>query len=297
MVKIVFYIIISALALASGSAFYKIGGERRADEKSSPALLCFLYFLFAAIGFLIALLIANKSPVPTLPTLITGIVAGISFSAAAYLYIISLATGPFTVSAVMLNFSNFAPILYCMIFPGEKVSLLKWCGIAIMIASVYILTSRSKKGEEKPISAKWILCISLTFIFNSLISYMIRIQNYYAGISGKDETFLFYVLLFISASLVSLFIFIFAKGFKTKQNAPRLVFPALCLAITIGANTLTQSLLYNLNVPVSIQSPIINGSSILMTALFGRIFFRDKLTAKAKIGIILGTGAIIILSI
>ena len=297
MAKIVFYIILSALALASGSVFYKIGGERRADEKSSPALLCFLYFLFAGIGFLVALLIATSPLTPTAPTLITGIIAGVSFSAAAYLYIISLACGPFTISAVMLNFSNFAPILYCMIFPKEKVSLLQWCGIILMIVSVYVLTSRNKTASEKPVSAKWILCISTTFIFNSLISYMIRIQNYYSGISGQDETLLFYVVLFFTASLASLLIFLFAKGYRIKQNASKLIFPALGLAVTIGANTVTQSLLYNLNVPVSIQSPIINGSSILTTALFGRIFFRDKLSLKAKAGVVLGVIAIVILSI
>ncbi len=297
MAKVVFYIILSALALASGSVFYKIGGKRRTCEKSSPALLCFLYFIFACIGFSVIALIQKASFIPTLPTLITGIIAGMSFSAAAYLYIISLASGPFTISAVILNFSNFAPILYCMIFPKEHVSLIKWCGIVIMIFSVYVLTSRNKTANEKNVSAKWILYISLTFIFNSLISYMIRIQNYYSNINGKNETFLFYIILFLSAALISFIIFVFAKGFKTKQNAHRLVYPALGLAVTISANTLTQSLLYNLNVPVSIQSPIINGLSILSTALFGRIFFRDKLSVKAKAGVVLGVVAIVILSI
>ena len=116
MTAIIIAFVISAVGLASGSVFYKMGAERQADEKSSPALLCFFYFILAAIGYVVACFVTKASFIPPTPTLITAIIGGVCFGAAAYLYIVSLSCGPFTISAVLLNFSNFAPILYCLAF-------------------------------------------------------------------------------------------------------------------------------------------------------------------------------------
>jgi len=297
MTAIIIAFVISAVGLASGSVFYKMGAERQADEKSSPALLCFFYFILAAIGYVVACFVTKASFIPTTPTLITAIIGGVCFGAAAYLYIVSLSCGPFTISAVLLNFSNFAPILYCLIFPGDTVGLVTVSGIVLMVVSVYILTSRNKSGKETPISGKWILSIALTFITNSIISYMIRIQDYYATKNAVSESTLFYVMLFGSAALVALVIFIMTGGLKVKQRAHRLLTPAVGLALTISANVFPQSILYSKGVPTAVQSPVINGSAILLAALFGRIFFKDKLSTKSWCGIALGIVAIVLLNI
>lgn len=294
MAIIIIAFIISMLGLASGSVFYKMGAERQADPKSSPALLCFFYFLLAAIGYTVAVPISGQSFLPSLPTVTTALVAGVNFSIAAYVYILSLKCGPFTISAVLLNFSNFAPIVYCMLFPGDMIGLVTLSGVILMAISVYVLTSRNKSGTETGINKKWILCITLTFITNSIISYMIRLQEHFAK---ADESVVFYVYLFGSAAIVSFIIFAVTGGFKVRQNARRLLVPALGLALTISANVFPQTILYQHAVPVSVQSPIINGGAILLAALFGRIFFKDKLSVKAWIAIGLGIVAIVLLSI
>ena len=288
---------ISMLGLASGSVFYKMGAERQADPKSSPALLCFFYFLIATIGYTVAVPISGQSFTPSLSTLLTALGAGISFAVAAYVYILSLKCGPFTISAVLLNFSNFAPILYCMLFPGDMIGLVTLCGIILMAISVYVLTSRNKSDGEAQINKKWIITITLTFITNSIISYMIRLQEHFAKKNAVDESVIFYVYLFGSAAIISLIIFAVTGGFKVKQNACRLLVPSVGLALTISANVFPQTILYQRAVPVSVQSPIINGGAILLAALFGRIFFKDKLSLKAWIAIGLGIVAIVLLSI
>ena len=294
---IVIAFIISMLGLASGSVFYKMGAERQTDPKSSPALLCFFYFCIATIGYAVAVPISGQEFVPSLPTILTALGGGISFSIAAYVYILSLKCGPFTISAVLLNFSNFAPIVYCMLFPGDMIGLITLSGIILMAISVYVLTSRNKSDAEEGVNKKWIICIALTFITNSIISYMIRLQEHFAKKSGADESVIFYVYLFGSAMLVSLIIFAVTGGFAVKQKAHRLLPPSLGLALTISANVFPQTILYQKNVPAAVQSPIINGGAILLAALFGRIFFKDKLSVKAWIAIGLGIVAIVLLSI
>ncbi|MBQ9975089.1 MAG: hypothetical protein IJP16_01150 [Clostridia bacterium] len=294
MAIVIIAFIISMLGLASGSVFYKMGAERQADPKSSPALLCFFYFLIAAIGYVVAGFITNISFTATLPTLITALIGGVCFSAAAYLYILSLKSGPFTISAVLLNFSNFAPILYCLIFPGDMIGLVTLSGIILMAISVYVLTSRNKGEGETGVNKKWILYITLTFITNSIISYCIRLQEHFAV---KNESVIFYVILFGSAAIISLIIFLAMGGAKIKQNSVRLLPPAIGLALTISANVFPQTILYQHSVPAAVQSPIINGGAILLAALFGRIFFKDKLSLKAWIAIIIGIVAIVLLGI
>ncbi len=297
MLSIIIAFIISSVGLASGSVFYKMGAERQTDKRSSPALLCFFYFTIAAIGYVVACLVTKASFVPSVPTLITALVGGICFGAAAYLYIVSLSCGPFTVSAVLLNFSNFAPIIYCMVFPGELPGVITVSGIILMVVSVYILTSRNKSENEAKANIKWIISIALTFVTNSIISYMIRLQNHFATKNNVSEEMIFYVLLFGSAALVALGVFIGTGGLKISQKAPRLLVPAVGLALTISANVFPQTILYSKNVPTAVQSPIINGSAILLAALFGRVFFKDKLSVKAWCGIGLGIVAIVLLNI
>ena len=297
MLSIIIACVISSVGLASGSVFYKMGAERQADKRSSPALLCFFYFLIAAIGYVIAALITKADLSPSLPTLVTALVGGVCFGAAAYLYIVSLSCGPFTISAVLLNFSNFAPIIYCMIFPGETPEVITVCGILLMVVSVYILTSRNKSGKETPVNAKWVISIALTFITNSIISYMIRLQNHFATKNNVSEEIIFYIILFGSAALVALLVFIGAGGLKVSQKAHRLLVPSVGLALTISANVFPQTILYSKNVPTAVQSPIINGSAILLAALFGRVFFKDKLSVKAWCGIGIGIVAIVLLNI
>ena len=174
------------------------------------------------------------------------------------------------------------------------IGLVTLSGIILMAISVYVLTSRNKGEGETGVNKKWILYITLTFITNSIISYCIRLQEHFAV---KNESVIFYVILFGSAAIISLIIFLAMGGAKIKQNSVRLLPPAIGLALTISANVFPQTILYQHSVPAAVQSPIINGGAILLAALFGRIFFKDKLSLKAWIAIIIGIVAIVLLGI
>ncbi len=285
--------ILSMITLASGSVFYKMGSDRGADEKTSPALLCTMYFVIASAGYAVANILSGGDFVPSLSTLVCAIVGGVSF-VAGYFYIISQGCGPYTVSAVLINFSNFLPIVYCLVFPGEKIGLVTLLGIVLMVISVYALTSRSKSGSEKKLTARWVVLITLTVITNSVISYSIRLQEYFAT---ENETSLFYTILFATAALTSFVLFFLSGGARVKQRAPRLILPAIGLACCIGGNVLTQSLLYKRGIPPAIQSPVTNGGAILLTALFGIVFFKDKLSLKSWIALGIGIVSIVLLSL
>ncbi len=291
----VLILLLSIISLASGSVFYKMGSINSVDSKSSPALLCSMYFFIAALGYAVAVAASGSSFIPTLPTLITAIIAGLSFSAA-YLYILAHSCGPYTVSAIFINFSNFLPIIYCLIFPRELFGLVTFIGIILMIISVIALTSRGKSDGEKKITRRWVVFISLTVLTNSVISYMIRLQEYFAT-PDKNETSIFFLITFGVASLFNLIIFFACRGHKIKQRAHRLIPAALGLAATIGGNVLTQSLLYQRGVDAAIQAPIVNGGAIILTAVFGIVFFKDKLTLKSWMALFVGIFAIVLLSL
>ena len=293
---IILYFLLGIITLSSGSVFYKMGAVRSINEKTSPALLCTIYFIIASLGYSVANALNGADFIPSRETLVCAIIGGVSF-VAGYFYIIAQGCGPYTESATLINFSNFLPIIYCLVFPGETIGPMTLLGVVLMVLSVYFLTTRGKSGNEKKLTKRWVVLITLTVITNSVISYMIRVQEHFDKQNGRSETALFFAILFAVAAITALIIFFAVGGAKSGDKPLSLIPPAIGLAACIGGNVLTQSLLYKEGVAPAVQSPIINGGSLILSAVIGVFFFKDKLSKKAIFALVIGIAAIILLSL
>ncbi|MEA4831099.1 MAG: hypothetical protein VB118_00605 [Oscillospiraceae bacterium] len=317
---IILYFFLTILSSVLTGLFYKFGSMRQGKNPSSPALLCTIYMSFSSLYFLVAIIISNNGFSSSLSTVLCALGGGACLAIAAYLYLVSLTCGPYTISVVLLNLSSFAVIFYAILFLNETMTALQGFALVLMIACVCVLTiSRSKTGVSKKANIRWIIFITLTFITNSFINLFVRMQVIYNQNTQKNEMMFLY---FMFAAITSFLIFVFTGGFgKLKfkmspeeditasinadsyietKRAPiyfMSILPAsILLSISLGVNLIASSQLVAYS-SSAIQYPVCSGSSMILSALIGRFFFKEKLNLISYIAIGVGIGVIVMLSL
>lgn len=294
--------------------FYKLGSLRQGKNLSAPALLCAVYMFLTSCYFLAVIFINGETLKFSLSTFLCAALCGICLSLAAYLYLRSLACGPYTTSVVLLNFSSFMTIFYGIIFLDEQMSLIQGIGFVIMLGCIYTLTvSKVTTAEKKKANAKWMVLIILTFATNSLINFGIRMQSVFNNNGEKNQMMFLY---FVFASLTSIITFAVTGGFKSlhfsmikdicegteddEKTAPvylTAILPAaIGLSLTLGINSISNSFLVQYATS-AIQYPVSSGTSLMISAFIGRIFFKEKLKPPAYIAIVVGIAVITLLNI
>ena len=111
------------------------------------------------------------------------------------------------------------------------------------------------------------------------------------------NTFLLLAFFFM---LISAAIFKLALSLKNEKQPVtynRLFFvPAILLSLSVVfANKL--NLILVANIPGIIFFPLINGGTIMLSAVCSGIFFKEKLTVRIWMGIVIGIAAIILIAV
>jgi len=296
--------------------FYKLGSLRQGKNVSAPALLCGVYMFLTSCYFLAGIFINGEALKFSTSTLLCAALCGCCLSLAAYLYLRSLACGPYTTSVVLLNFSSFMTIFYGIIFLDEEMSLIQGIGFVLMLGCIYTLTvSKVTTAEKKKANVKWMILIISTFAANSLINFGIRMQAVFNNNGEKNQMMFLY---FAFASLTSVIIFAVTGGFKSlrltksahdevseqiesdEKKAPvylTAILPAaIGLSVTLGINSIAHSSLVQYATS-AIQYPVTSGTSLMISTFIGRIFFKEKLKPPAYIAIVVGIAVITVLNI
>ncbi len=294
--------------------FYKLGSLRQGKNLSAPALLCAVYMFLTSCYFLAVILINGETLEFSLSTLLCAALCGICLSLAAYLYLRSLACGPYTTSVVLLNFSSFMTIFYGILFLDEKMTVVQGIGFVLMLGCIYTLTvSKVTTAEKKKANVKWMVLIISTFVTNSFINFGIRMQAVFNNNGEKNQMMFLY---FVFAAVTSIVVFIVTGGLKSfkisadnensdncendEKKAPvyltSILPAAIGLSVTLGVNSIANSFLVQYAAS-AIQYPVSSGTALIISTFIGRIFFKEKLKPPAYIAIVVGIAVITVLNI
>jgi drug/metabolite transporter (DMT)-like permease len=205
--------------------------------------------------------------------------------------------GKISTSWLVLNLSMSVPILLSIIFFGEKLNWIKFCGVAF-VASAIVLMWHDKKldlkraGVDKPdISGhhfKWILLMGSAFLFNGLAACT---QKILVEFNQKDYTWQFYTTLYWVA-------FAFMGGFivmKKLVPSKREIVTGFIMAIGSVLGNVLITLALGHGVEAAVAFPVGNGGSLTLVVLAGVLFFREHVHPVGRAGILLGICAILIL--
>ncbi len=288
-------VILAILASTGINLSYKLGAERTVDPISSPPLMCSMASLFIAIiYFIVSYITGDGIAFPNKMSYLYAVIVGISYAGAAFLYLLALASGPYTLSLIVLNTSSFMPILYSHFILKETASAFQLIGLVIMIASCVLLTIVRNRGvKNSKISLRWCLYALGTFIFNGFISFTIRMNT---KLAPETDSSSLYFLAYIISMVICFMFFVFTGGIKKKISPKPLIAPAVGVGSFLALQ-LTPIALLPKYLSAAVQYPLVSGSSLLFGIVVAVIFFKERPSKSAYFLIAAIIGAMFLLGL
>ena len=252
-------------------------------------------FFFVSIFSLIAALILGAIYIrglPSLNTLIFGLIMGIATSLFQVIYLAAFKRGPISISGTIISLSILLPTIYGLAFLNESITASKIIGIILTISSLIVLNI-NKKTEK--INILYLILIFIAFILNGSINILQSAFNY-LDISNERNYLLFisYLTSFVF-SLILAFVYKPKEKLNYKFDLINLFYPILIGTLLAVQNILLMYLLTIFG--ASIYFPVSSALNIVFITLFGLFIFKDKIKTTQIIGIVLSIVSIVIINL
>lgn len=197
--------------------------------------------------------------------------------------------------------SIFIPCIVGTLFFGDTMTYWHWIGLLVFVAAVYFIASNSEK-EQKKLTLKTLLMLVLSMLSNGAIMVL---QDLF-GERGEN-VFMFSFLTFaFNAVILAVCFFALVLFFRKKDEAGRVsrkieplpkklyLFGAmLALALFTISNLVTW---LNKAYPPVVVFPLSSTISLIITAIVGAIAFKEKITWKKAVGIVLGVASVVVIN-
>lgn len=267
---------LSALFAAITAILAKTG-IKGVDSNVGTAIRTIIILVFSWLMVFVKGLDINFSEIST-QTLIFLVLSGIATGASWLFYFKALQIGDINKIVPIDKSSTILTVILALIILNETISILKGFGIVAIAVGTFMMIGRKKADEDKTYDKKSLIYALLSAVFASLTSILGKI-----GIENVDSTLGTAIRTIVVLIMAWGMVFVTGKASEVKKiDRKSLVF--LCLSgITTGFSWLCY---YDAlkNGEASVVVPI-DKLSILLTITFSVIFFKEKLTKLALIGL------------
>ena len=208
------------------------------------------------------------------------------------LYMIAAQAGSVSVCSLIYAACFIIPTVFTAICYSESFSAFRIIGIATMLLSVVMI---SVKGEENTKgSKKYLIYAFLAMLCAGSVGIMQKVFSKLYNGYGINE-YLFLAFLFILIFSVIGKISAGSKSATTQKYSKKFYLLALLLSLSVViANKLNMFLVGAL--PCLIFFPVINGGTIMFSAIVSKYLFKEKLSVLSWCGIFTGILAIILIA-
>ncbi len=260
-------------------------------------------YLFNAVSALVSLVcflvlgaVQKTLMLPTLYTFGMGAVFGAATAFCAVLSMKALESGPLSYTNVIVFCSMVIPSLSGLVMYGEPVSISQYVGIGLMLLSFVFAVDRDRGNTGA--SMRWLLLCLGAFICNGAVGVL---QKVHQNSPDRAYSVPFLSVAFAVYAVISAALFLW---YRQKKEQPltvwaagkRRTFSVYALITGFGVAVCNAVNLYLAGaMPAVIFFPVFNGAAMLLTSVIGLVFFKEKLSKKQWIGLILGSAAILLL--
>lgn len=256
-----------------------------------PALV-FNYITACSFGFIKNYSDGNLSRIAQAPWLLIALGMGAFFISLFFLIGLSTQRNGVASTAVANKMSLVIPVVFAIVFFKEPTDLLKILGILIAPVAVYLATAKEEKAEST--GASRVLIIILIFIGSGLLDTSINYVQKTFFVNESNGLFL--STAFGSAACIGICIYLamLIKGnLKWEWNY---VFGGIFLGVMnyFSIHFLMLAIMQN-NISTAVLFPVNNIGIVTISALAAYIFFKEHLTMKNKLGILLSLAVIVII--
>ena len=268
-------------------------------KKSSPSIFstfCFNALSYGAAAIILFSITLFGEISLSLSTVICAFCYAVIVISLQTVSIVAMKSGSMSTTAICVMYGMIIPALAGPIFWKEPFGVLQGVGMALMLASLWLLNDNKKteNTHKKAFSKTWIILALVAFILSGMAGVMEKIHQ---STDGKDEK-----TIFVCIACAFMLVFSLVGGLVTRKSerADKGAKPPVLLGVFTGAIQGTYSLI-NLTLAGALDSmiyfPVANGGAMLLTVLVSFVFFKEKLTQQKIIGTIIGIVGIVCLSL
>lgn len=281
---------------ATGSAFFAgitsilaKCGISKTDSDVATAIRTIVVLVFSWILVLLTRTISGITVISG-KTLLFLVLSGIATGASWLCYFKALQIGDVNKVVPIDKSSTILTILLACIFFHEGLSLFKLVCVCLIGVGIMLMMNRKEDVESNTSDKSWLIYAILSAVFASLTSILGKI-----GISGIDSNLGTAIRTSVVLVMAWLMVFVKNKQSQIKEvDRKELLFIILSGFATGGSwlcfyRALQDGL-------ASVVVPI-DKLSILVTIVFSRVVFHEKLSMKALLGLILITVGTVIMAI
>lgn len=259
---------------------------------------CYYAFslLFFALTSVILLIVNRGLGEVNLITVLTGIAFGTIFIFTMNFNIIAMQTGPIGYSILIYKLNMLITMTVSMIFYGETISELQIIGILLLIVTFY-LGSTARASQGKKMTLKWLIFALLSFLGGGALGVLIKTHQYYF----PGQYMISYLVIgFLSAALLA-GVLIIIRRVKHGERLEALkhknvIYLVLIAGITTAVGNYFFVKLIS-DIPTVVLFPVSNGGQIVLMTVISVFVFKEKLTPRSILGIIIGVIAIVLISL
>ena len=261
-------------------------------------------FVFNAVGCLIAaviLLCWGGFGQSSVFTIVLGVVFGAVTALQGITNIAALQVGPMSYTSVIISFSTLISALSGVMFFGESLGWAQIVGIVLMLAS-FILAAKSD-GDEKKANLKWLFLCLIAFVATGGIGVM---QKIHQSSEYRNELNAYLIIAFLSSAVFCAIFAALLKGresisidAKKKENKRKkqacfmigiMIASGACVAVNNKLNLYLSGVMDS-----AVFFPIVNGGGLVLATLAAVLLFKEKLSKKQWIGVVLGIASVVFL--
>ena len=280
---------------ATGSAFFAgitsvlaKCGISKTDSDVATAIRTIVVLVFSWILVLLTRTISGITVISG-KTLLFLVLSGIATGASWLCYFKALQNGNVNKVVPIDKSSTILTILLACIFFHEGLSLFKLVCVCLIGLGTMLMINRKEDVKSNSLDKSWLIYAILSAVFASLTSILGKI-----GISGIDSNLGTAIRTSVVLVMAWLMVFVKNKQSQIKEvDRKELLFIILSGFATGGSWLCFYRALQD--GPASIVVPI-DKLSILVTIIFSRVVFHEKLSRKALLGLILITVGTVIMT-
>lgn len=250
------------------------------------------YFAAATVGFLSYDKVINIGVIYNSQWFTGAVVLGCLFIIIFNVMAITAQKNGISIASVASKMSVIIPIIFGIYMYNEKVGILKITGILVALIAVYLASVKTK--ENQPLTKSFLLP-AILFIGSGIIETSLKfIESSYVENNGIP---IFSATIFGCAAIVG--IAILGLKFSTKSLMPD--FKSIPAGLALGIVNyysiyfLLKALQYNGSESSTIFT-LNNVSIVMLSSVLGFVLFKERLSLKNIIGIILAVIAIILVT-
>ena len=251
--------------------------------------------LCIAVGFFVVAFESLSAFKVDVITLLITALSGISTAMFVVFWIISVRRGAYVMLDVFLMLGVGVTISLCKIFFNEPIFANQYIGLLLLVIASAIMCSYSASVKNK-FTIKSFVTLLLCGVFNGLTDFSQKLFINYSP-DGSVGVFNFYTYVF-SACVLLTFYFIFSRREDAQNDgkSKSIFIYILIMAICLFANSFFKTLAAKY-IDSATLYPISTGAALILSVIMASVFFKEKVTPKCVIGVIIAFISLIIINL